>query len=393
VRSIGADAVAANEAFMAYVWDALGGLRVIRGFGQETYERVRFDARSQRVRTVFTRLGNLSGIVGPITQVMGIATVGTILGIAILRGDSVATLVGFLAIAYRVQPRLAALLRARTELRSVDASVKAIESALSGHPDEAIAATRSFPGLRRGVTLEGVTARYPNAERPALHSISCSFPYGQVTAVAGYSGAGKSTLVALLLRFIEPEKGRILIDNVPLGEIDPESWHRRIAFVEQNAFLFNASIRENISYGNLEADFEAIKEAARIAQADEFIAELPLGYETIVGEDGVGLSQGQRQRIALARSLIRNPDVLILDEATNALDRPTERALRAAIEHGKQGRAVIVIAHRRDTIESADRVIALDPGYLVQAGTPAELSRAEGVYGELYLDQTNPVRR
>ena len=393
VRGIGAEAVAANEAFMAYVWDALGGLRVIRGFGREAYERIRFEERSRRVRTVFTQLGNLSGIVGPITQIMGIATVGTILGIAILRGDAISTLVGFLAIAYRMQPRVSSLLSTRTALRSVDASVEAIESALEGGGEARAPTTHAFAGLRRGVVIDGVTARYPNAERPALHSISCSFPFGQMTAVAGQSGAGKSTLVALLLRFIEPEKGRILIDNLPLTEIDPEGWHRRIAFVEQNAFLFNASIRENIGYGDLEADLEAIQEAARVAQADGFIEELPAGYDTVIGDGGAGLSQGQRQRIALARSLIRNPDVLILDEATNALDGPTERALRAAIEHGRQGRAVIVIAHRRETIEHADQVVVLENGRVVQAGAPEELSGMAGTYAQLYLDEVAAARQ
>jgi ATP-binding cassette, subfamily B, bacterial MsbA len=174
---------------------------------------------------------------------------------------------------------------------------------------------------------------------------------------------------------------------VPLSEIQPEHWHRRIAFVEQNAFLFNASVRENIGYGDLNADFEAIQEAARIAQADVFIHELARGYDTMIGDSGVRLSQGQRQRIALARSLLRKPDVLILDEATNALDRPTERALRTAIEDGRTARAVIVIAHRRETIENADHVIVVDQGRVVQAGTPAQLCRADGVYARLYRDE------
>ncbi len=388
VRGIGAAAVAANEAFMAYVWDALGGLRVIRGFGREAHERRRFAESSGRVRDIFIRLKTLSGIVGPITQMMTVGMVAVILGIAIVRGDQVATLVGFLAIAYRMQPRVSAILAARTKLRSLAASVAEIEAALAEAPSNEVAGhARAFQGLQRGVVIEGVWARYPNAERPALVDISCAFPYGKVTAVAGYSGAGKSTLVALLLRFIEPERGRILIDGAPLSEIEAEHWHRRIAFVEQNAFLFNASVRENIGYGDLAADFAAIQEAARTAQADTFIRELARGYDTMIGDNGVRLSQGQRQRIALARSLLRKPDVLILDEATNALDRPTERALRTAIEDNRNARAVIVIAHRRETIENADHVIVLDQGRLVQAGTPEELAQAEGIYARLYRDE------
>ena len=387
VREFGIQAVAANEAFMAYLWGALGGLRVIRGFGREDHERARFDESSGRVRDIFIRMQILSGLVRPITQVLTLAMVGTVLAIAILRGDPFSTLVGFLAIAYRMQPRISGILQARTKLRGLEASVAAVETALAESDAVAAREGRPFEGMRRGVAFEAVSARYPNAERPALHKVSCGFRFGAVTAVAGYSGAGKSTLVALLLRFITPESGRILIDGVPLDRISPESWHRRIAFVEQNTFLFNATIRDNIGYGDLEADEAAIRAAARIAQADDFIAALPEGYDTRIGDHGVRLSQGQRQRIALARALLREPDVLILDEATNALDRPTERALRAAIEAGRSTRAVIVIAHRRETIENADRVIVIDDGRVVQDGTPAELAREGGVYARLYLDE------
>jgi subfamily B ATP-binding cassette protein MsbA len=386
VRGMGSAAVAANEAFMAYVWDAIGGLRVIRGFGREAHERVRFAESSGRVRDIFIRMRNLSGIVGPITQIMAVGTIATILAIAALRGDDIATLIGFLAIAYRMQPRISAILRARTNLRSLDASVREIESTLAQTPVR-VSPIRTFQGLERGVALTGVSARYPSAKQPVLHDISCNFPYGRVTAIAGRSGAGKSTLVALLLRFIEPERGQILIDGVPLSEIEPETWHRRIAFVEQNAFLFNATVSDNIGYGDLEADIEAIREAARIAQADEFIDALPNGYDSRIGDNGVRLSQGQRQRIALARALLRKPDILILDEATNALDRPTERALREAIQDARDARAIIIIAHRRETIENADQVVVLEKGRIIESGSPAELARADGVYSRLYLEE------
>lgn len=385
VRDLGTSAVTANESFMAYVWDALAGLRVIRGFGREAHERRRFAEASSRVKDVFVRLKVISELVGPITQFITVGMLVTILVIAIMMDDEMATAVGFLAIAYRMQPRFTALLHARTQLSELAASVAEIDTLLSDRP----AVRRqisAFPGLQRGIVFDGVSTRYPNSERPALHDISCSIPYGRVTAVAGQSGAGKSTLVSLLLRFIEPEDGRILVDGVPLSEISAESWHRQIAFVEQNAFLFNASIRENIGYGDLGAGMDAIREAARVAQAHDWIEELQDGYETIIGDHGVRLSQGQRQRIALARSVLRRPVVLILDEATNAIDRPTERALRAAIE-ARNERAVIVIAHRRETIAAADQVIVLDHGRIVETGTPSELARRGGAFARLYIEQ------
>jgi subfamily B ATP-binding cassette protein MsbA len=387
------EAVAANERFMAYVWDAFGGLRVIRGFGQEDHEREQFGRRSQDVRQVYTRLRNLSGIVGPITQTMTIAMIATILGLAMLRGDPIATLVGFLAIAFRMQPRVTALLNAWTGLKGLEGSVASVQKALAAGRSGRSKPWRAFRGVRRDVTLEEVSAHYPNAEKPSLHGITCRFRTGEVTAVAGYSGAGKSTLAALLLRFIDPSAGRILVDGQPLADIEPASWNRRIAFVEQNAFLFNASVRDNIGYGDLDAGFDEIRAAARTAQAEAFIEDLPKGYDTMIGDGGVRLSQGQRQRIALARSLVRKPDVLILDEATNALDRPTERALRDAMWTGPQARIVIVIAHRRESIEAADNVVVLDRGRVVEEGRPAALAEAGGVYAHLYLDDAEAPSR
>jgi ATP-binding cassette, subfamily B, bacterial MsbA len=387
VRATGAAAVAANEALMAYIWDALAGLRVIRGFGREPYERQRFREVSGRVRDIFIRLGVVSGLVRPISQVMAVAAIMIILAVAVWRGDAVTTLVGYLAIAYRMQPQVSAILGSRTRLTSLDAPVAAIEDAVSAKPPTK-GAGRDLPARTREITLEGVSARYPKTGRLALQDISCVFASGQVTAIVGFSGAGKSTLVALLLRFLEPDRGRILVDGVPLSDVKAQAWHRRIAFVEQNAFLFNASVRDNIRYGDLDANPDAIQEAAQAAQAHDFIADLAQGYDTMIGEHGVRLSQGQRQRIALARALVRQPDVLILDEATNALDAPTDRSVRAAIESGRRDRLVIVIAHRRQTIGTADHVLVLHQGRLVEAGRPSDLAAANGLYTRLYHDES-----
>jgi subfamily B ATP-binding cassette protein MsbA len=318
---------------------------------------------------------------------MAVAAIMIILAVAVWRGDAVTTLVGYLAIAYRMQPQVSAILGSRTRLTSLEAPVAAIEEAVSANP-RSKEADRDLPARTREITLEGVSARYPKTGRLALQDISCVFARGQVTAIAGFSGAGKSTLVALLLRFLEPDRGRILVDGVPLSDVKAQAWHRRIAFVEQNAFLFNASVRDNIRYGDLDADFDAIQEAAQAAQAYDFIADLAQGYDTIIGEHGVRLSQGQRQRIALARALVRQPDVLILDEATNALDAPTDRSVRAAIESGRRDRLVIVIAHRRQTIGTADHVLVLHQGRLVEAGRPSDLAAANGLYTRLYHDES-----
>lgn len=386
MRSIKTRATAANKDLTSYLFSLLNGLRVVRGFGREIYERRRFRRRSSQISRVFMRLTILSGLISPLVQLMTLGIVAVLIVISLARGDEAAVLIGFLAIAYRVQFRVASVLGARASLLGFDSPVAEVETVIAE-----IGAIDTQDGvmapLTREIRLENVTVRYPQADVPAITDISCSFRVGEVTAVAGRSGAGKSTLMALLLRFTSPEEGRILIDDVPLSTIPRRAWHERIAFVEQNAFLFSGSIRANIAYGRLGASVEDVRAAARAAQADEFITALDQGYDTPIGERGARLSQGQRQRIALARALLRDPDVLILDEATNALDLITERAIRQILEQQSRPRVVIIIAHRRETIDFADRVLVLRSGSLVQEGPPAELAALPGLYADLYGDK------
>ncbi len=386
MRHIGARATAANEGLTTYLFNVLNGLRVVRGFGREVYERRRFLRRSSQISSVFMRLTILTGLISPLVQLMTLGMVIILGMVSLVRGDEAAVLIGFLAIAYRLQPRLANVLSARAGLSGLEAPIAEMENVIDDIgtvPQEG----DPLPPLTREIRLDHVTVRYPSAEVAAVTDISCSFRVGEVTAIAGRSGAGKSTIAALLLRFTAPEQGRILVDGVPLSEISRAAWHERIAFVEQNAFLFSGSVRANIAYGRLGASFEEVRKAAREAQADEFISALERGYDTMIGERGARLSQGQRQRIALARALLRNPDILILDEATNALDAMTERAVRQVLEHKDRPRVVIIIAHRRETISFADRVLVLRDGVLVQEGRPKDLAAACGLYAELYGDE------
>jgi ATP-binding cassette, subfamily B, bacterial MsbA len=217
--------------------------------------------------------------------------------------------------------------------------------------------------------------------------VTCLIKIGETTAFVGPSGAGKSTLINLICRFYDPSSGRLLIDGIPLPELDLAWWRSRIAVVSQDVYLFNASVAENITYGKLDATPEELIDAARKAHALEFIEELPDGFETILGDRGIRLSGGQRQRLALARAFIRDPQILILDEATNSLDLISEAVVQDALEQFGRNRTVLIVAHRISTIEHADKILVLDLGRLVESGTLEQLLTKSGLFSRFYALQ------
>jgi subfamily B ATP-binding cassette protein MsbA len=239
------------------------------------------------------------------------------------------------------------------------------------------------PGEAR-VRFEDVTFRYPGKSEPALDGVSFTLEPGRRVAVVGPSGAGKSTLAHLLLGLYEPDGGRILLAGRDLGRVSLTSLRAQVGIVRQDAVLLAGTVRENIAFGRPSAGREEIEQAARIAGAEEFIAELPRGFDTEIGERGVALSGGQRQRIAIARTVLRQPPVLILDEATSALDGRTERAVREALERASRGRTVLVIAHRLSTVADADTILVLDRGRLVAQGRHPTLLDSCDVYRHLH---------
>jgi ATP-binding cassette subfamily B protein len=238
--------------------------------------------------------------------------------------------------------------------------------------------------VRGAVAFEGVGFAYPEGGRgAAIRDVSFTVAPGERIAVVGPSGAGKSTLFNLLLRFYDPQHGRVTLDGTDVRQLDPLALRREIAIVPQDTFVFAASAAENIAIGRPEADAEAIRRAAVSAHADAFLAVLPDGYDTELGERGATLSGGQRQRIAIARAILKDAPILLLDEATSALDAESEVAVQSALEELMEGRTTIVIAHRLATILKADRILVLDGGEIVEAGTHDELVRAGGLYARL----------
>ena len=256
---------------------------------------------------------------------------------------------------------------------------------LAAKPDIVVAQNpRPLPPPRGEIRMENVTFFYPSrTDHPSLSGITFDVRPGENVAIVGPSGAGKSTLFTLLLRFHDPQQGRVLLDGVDVTEADPDAIRRRIGIVPQDTVIFAADAMENIRYGRPEATDANVEAAARAAIADEFITRMPEGYRTFLGERGVRLSGGQRQRIAIARAILKNPPLLLLDEATSALDAESERQVQRALENLMQNRTTLVIAHRLATVSKADRIMVMDDGKIVATGTHASLVAENGLYAKL----------
>jgi ATP-binding cassette subfamily B protein/subfamily B ATP-binding cassette protein MsbA len=241
--------------------------------------------------------------------------------------------------------------------------------------------------LHSGIELKNVTFAYKNRET-LLNNASLSINKDKITALVGSSGSGKSTIVNLLLRLHDVNDGGVYIDNTNIKEFDIFSFLKKVGFVSQDTFIFNASVRDNIAFGNVYTDQE-ILEAAKLANADEFIQKLPEKYDTMAGDRGMRLSGGEKQRIAIARAMIRKPEIVILDEATSSLDNVSENVVQKAINNISKNCTTFIIAHRLSTIQNADIIYVIDHGEIVESGKHAELLQKKGKYWELYNIQKN----
>jgi ATP-binding cassette, subfamily B, bacterial MsbA len=386
VKNLGQNGLQANKILANRMWEGLGAMKVIRAFGRESYEQERFEEASKDVRSTFFKLDLLAGVVSPLSEVLSVALILSILAISLSQDRSaLPTFLTFIFILYRLQPQIKNLDSTRVDLVSLTSSVEDVMSLLDRSDKPYIRSGRvSFPGLQTAIAFKSVTLRYNPQEKPAIQDVSICIPQGKTTALVGPSGAGKSTLISLLCRFYDATEGEICVDGYPLQQLNLDSWRRRIAIVSQDIYMFSTTIRENIAYGRLEATEDEIIAAAKLANADEFISQLPYGYDTKVGDRGIRLSGGQRQRIALARAIVRNPEILILDEATNALDSIAENLIQEALNTLSQNRTVIVIAHRLSTIEQANQIIVLEEGRVIEQGNLQQLLKLNGLFAKLY---------
>lgn len=373
----------------ALAGEKLNAIAIVQAYTQEPRESAHFDGMVETAFTTALRRIRARTALTALIIVMAFGAVVLVLWLGahdVLDGRMSAGQLGqFILYTVMVATSIGALSEVWGDVQRAVGATERLMELLAAQPAIHMPdAPLSLPPPRGEVHIENLRFHYPS--RPghfALMDIDLSIPPGETVALVGPSGAGKSTLFQLLLRYYDPQQGRILFDGVDITLTDPRAIRERIGIVPQDTVIFSASALENIRYGRPDASDEEVKAAARSAVADEFIERLPEGWHSFLGERGVRLSGGQRQRIAIARALLKNPPLLLLDEATSALDAESEQLVQTALEHLMKNRTTLVIAHRLATVRKADRIIVFDQGRIVASGRHESLIQEDGLYGRL----------
>ncbi len=374
----------------ATVSERLGAIRLIRSYGEEARETAHFGSQADRYRKRVIRTQRFSSLTSPVTEVFS----GFLVIVIIWAGTKPAlvgltaplapeTIIVFLLAALKLTSPLKTIASFPATMAVTMASAERVFDFLDQPSTEVDRPGDEVARFEREIVFDRVSFRYGDGDL-VLRDVSFSLGKGRIVALVGPSGAGKTTIADLVPRFHDPTMGQILMDGVPLARIGRRSLRALMGVVSQDTVLLNDTVRGNIAYGSPGATAEQVEAAAEAANAAAFIADLPQGYHTMLGERGTRLSGGQRQRIAIARALLRDPPILILDEATSALDTESERLVQQAIERLMRERTVLVIAHRLATVRDADEIVVLDAGCVVQRGSHEELLQVGGLYRRLY---------
>ena len=390
---------AQREEVDALATESFGGMRVVRGFNRQRAETNRIMRGNHVIGRMELYAWWWMRSVEMVWQVLIPVASGLLMlygGRQVLRGElTIGDLMMFLVYLVMLLGPMATLAQSATAFQNSLSGFDRVLDLLA-EPRE-MESDHELKQLRRAdfdgqVTFEDVSFQYPSGEIVVLEDVSLDVKAGETIALVGPSGAGKTTLCNLVARFYDPTAGRVLLDGTDLRDVNVESYRSFIGIVEQDVFLFDGTVEENIGYGNRNASLEQIQEAAAMSNAAEFIEPLPDGYESLIGERGVKLSGGQRQRIAIARAILADPKILILDEATSNLDTESERLIQASLTTLMKDRTCFVIAHRLSTITHADRIVVIQGGRIVEIGTHEDLMAKEGSYAEMVLLQTSPER-
>jgi ATP-binding cassette subfamily B protein len=388
-RSMGQD----RQEIDARVSEGLSGVRIVRGFGREQREELAYTVGHHTVirkQLLATRTQRSVGLIWELLLPLGQVMIIAFGGFLVVRGlATVGVLIAFQGYLWRLLEPAMQLSSSINETQRGLASMERVFEVLDKpeeKPDapDAVAAPERIEEIR----FEGVSFSY-RPDVPVLRDFDLTVPGGSVVALVGVSGAGKTTVTDLVARFYDPVAGRILLNGIDLRQIRLKSFRSLLGIVQQEVFLFDGSVRENIAYGRIQANEAEVLDAARRANADEFIRRLPEGYDTLIGERGVKLSGGQRQRLSIARALLADPQILILDEATSSLDTESEQLIQASIDELLRDRTTFIIAHRLSTIAHADQIVVLDAGVIVEQGTHHELLRRGGRYADMIARQAH----
>jgi ATP-binding cassette subfamily B protein len=372
--------------------DTIPGVRVVKAFSQERREVGKFETRSGDLLEGELRAARLQSLFSPIMAFitrLGTMIIWLVGGAMVLNEElKLGTFTAFTAYMWQFYGPVESLCRLNHRFQRAATSAERVFETLDAQPDvRDVPDAGALPRIEGHVEFRNVSFAYDEA-KPVLKHIDIDVAPGEMIGLAGHSGAGKSTLINLICRFYDVEEGQILIDGRDIREVQLKSLRDQVGVVLQDPFLFNGSIADNIAYGKPDASLDEIVAAARAAHAHEFVMNLPDGYDTLTGERGVRISGGERQRVSIARAILRDPRILILDEATSSVDTETEVKIQEALERLIKGRTTFAIAHRLSTLRHATRLLILDKGAVAEIGTHDELIAADGIYARLCRMQT-----
>ncbi|MCB9162448.1 MAG: ABC transporter ATP-binding protein [Caldilineaceae bacterium] len=376
--------------------ETVTGQRVVKAYVREAHVTAEFDAANENLRQAATRAQIYAGFMGPIMNAINNISLAIVVGAGSLMAlgglATVGTVAAFINYSRQFGRPLSQIANLYNTIQSAVAGAERVFQIIDETP-ELVDAPDSLPldDITGDVVFEDVSFGY-DEEVPVLRHVSLHAQPGQIVALVGPTGAGKTTIVNLLTRFYDIDSGRILIDGHDIRDLKLDDLRRQLGIVLQDTFLFAGTLMENIRYGRLDATDEEVIAAARLANADQFIHRLPQGYATVLSERGSNLSQGQRQLLAIARAILANPSILILDEATSSVDTRTEKQIQEAMLNLMAGRTSFVIAHRLSTIRDADQILVVDHGEVIERGRHAELLAQEGFYWRLYHSQFRATR-